>query len=379
MSKILTQTDDERARSDALTELILQRIRTSETQCITFAEFMNMALYEPTLGYYTSTHDLIGRSGDFITAPELGELFAAVLSKKVANLLDRLSGPKVVYEFGAGNGKLATQILKTFSESNVQLDEYAIVEISPTMRYAQQQAIASIENFVTIPIRWYDQIPDEGMNGIVLANELLDAFPVELILIRNQEVYQAYVYEFNSQLRLKFERNVQQNVLEHFDDLELPLEKYDEYSTEIHTHAGAWLRTVAEKLMEGAIVICDYGFLQHEYYHADRSSGTLICHRRHHVLFDPLQFIGCQDITAHLNFSQLEKIAIESGMSYTSFSNLSSFILDFVADNLDLFSSNVVNQSSLKSSTELLTLTMPSEMGEIFKVMVLTNFSRRQM
>ena len=362
----------ERVRSQALTEKIVNRIRNSKHQRITFSEFMSMALYEPHLGYYMSSKDLIGREGDYVTAPELGDLFGKVLARKIAESLNQASSPKMVYEFGAGNGRLAVQILSQLKILKVPLDKYVIVEVSPFMRLAQQQAISAIEEHLDVQVVWYDEMPAEGIRGVILANEVLDAMPVELFQIASKQIHQAYVVEIDGSLRTIFQQHIQADVLDLLNDLDLPAENFSNYWSEIHTHAGAWLRTIADSLKEGTIIICDYGYPQHEYYHPDRNQGTLLCYRKQRVLFDPLVNVGCQDITSHLNFTQLAKIAAERSLEVNGFTSLGAFVLEFVAN--DENSSYTIGdyRQSFQSTSEFLALTTSSEMGEIFKVMELT-------
>ena len=362
----------ERVRSKALKEKIVKKIRISKNQRITFSEFMSMALYEPNLGYYMSAKELIGRGGDFVTAPELGDLFGTVLARKIADSLAQLNGQKIVYEFGAGNGRLATQILSQFHKLKFPLEQYVIVEVSPAMRLAQKQAIAAMGKHPTVQVTWYDELPKDGMSGVILANEVLDAMPVELFQLRANQMRQAYVCEINGNLRTTFQKHVQQDVLDLFGKLGLSVENRDGYWSEIHTHAGAWLRTVADSLKEGTIIICDYGYPQQEYYHPDRNHGTLLCYRKQRVLFDPLDFIGCQDITSHIDFTQLARIARERSLIVNGFTNLEAFVVEILSKDLECLYTFGESHESFNATSELLALTMSSEMGEIFKVMELT-------
>ena len=362
----------ERVRSKALKEKIVKKIRSSKHQRITFSEFMDMALYEPNLGYYMSAKELIGRGGDFITAPELGDLFGTVLAHKISESLNQLNGPKIIYEFGAGNGRLASQILSQFHKLKIPLDKYVIVEVSPAMKLAQKQAIAAMDEHSAFQVSWYDELPNDGMSGVILANEVLDAMPVELFQLSSNQLHQAYVVDDNGDLRTTFQKHIQKDVLDLFSELDLSVENYDGYWSEIHTHAAAWLRTVADCLNEGTIIICDYGYPQHEYYHRDRNRGTLLCYRKQRVRFDPLDSVGCQDITAHLNFTQLARIATERTLTVNGFTNLEAFVIEFVSKDVDSLRTFGGSPESFKSTSELLALTMSSEMGEIFKVMELT-------
>ena len=366
---VLSLTGAEIERNDQLVELIRQLMRTAERHAISFATFMELALYHPQYGYYMTADEVFGEAGDFTTAPELGPLFGQFMAAKLADTIQSQNIPARIYEFGAGSGQLAVQILDELQHLNCPVDEYTIVEISPRLRARQRQTIEQQGSSFSNRVRWCDSLPDLECQGIVIANEVVDALPVELICISDGEVLQGFIIDNKGDLALEFQKpqdlRIQQSFADrHIDGLE------DGYQSELHLDAETWLQQVAEKLAKGSILISDYGFPENEYYHPDRRTGTLMCHRRHHILHDPLTYIGCQDITAHVNFSALARTANECGFDINGFTNLAGFIVDCGLDHVDL--SNLSTAQRVSVSQQLNTLTSPAEMGELFKVIELT-------
>ena len=365
----LNLTKEEIIRSEYLTQKILNAARNTNRQALTFGQFMDLALYDGEFGYYTAGTRTVGPGGDFITAPEMGNLFGRILASKLAESLSEFNGPVNLYEFGAGSGKLAVQILHELDKLKCRISEYAIIELSPVLRNAQQKVVGQIEKHLGEKVKWYDRLPPQGMKGIVIANEVLDAMPVELFCLDENELLQGYVVESDTGLALEFRNECEADFETSFAALDLP-EVPQPYISELHCRAEAWLRTIANHLDCGSILISDYGFPAHEYYHSERSEGTLVCHRRHHVLYDPLSYIGCQDITAHINFSNLAQVAGESGMWVNGFANLSAFIVDTGIEGGEF--RNQSEREKAQFLKEMIALVTPSEMGEIFKVIEFT-------
>ena len=358
-------------RSHLLQDVIRDRIRDSKQQAITFSDFMNLALYDPSYGYYTTAGKVVGEEGDFITAPELGKLFGKALAHKISDICQAFSSPPSLYEFGAGNGTLAVQIIEELRCLGVEIQSYEIVETSATLRSIQQKLFNRTELQTRDQVRWLNSLPAFGIKGIIIANEVVDALPVELFLKTNGELFQGYVVESNNGFKLDYRAEVQQDFERSFEALETSI-SYQPYYSELHCQADAWMRTLAESLEIGSILIADYGFPEYEYYHPDRSQGTLVCHRRHRLLHDPLAYIGCQDITAHVNFSSLARAAVASGMEVNGFTNLGSFMLD-TGTSCGFLDSK--DDSTCVDSMELNKLCQPHEMGEFFKVIEFTKNS----
>ena len=330
---------------------------------------MDLALYEPDWGYYMAGARTIGPAGDFVTAPELGDVFGRCLAYKVADTLSRLETSGNVYEFGAGSGRLAVQILNELRRLECPFTEYAIMEVSPLLRNAQRTAIANHAKWALERVKWCEKLPHDGMRGVIIVNEVLDALPVELFRLENGVVKQAFVAQSGDGFKFDYRMYPEPYFEKCFDDLELQ-DIVEPYTSELHCRANAWLTTLGEALVSGSILIIDYGFPEHEYYHKDRSQGTLICHRRHRTNHDPLAYVGCQDITAHVNFSMLTRVADDCGLEVNGFTTQGAFLLD--AGILDMNSDTVSELEHARLMNEVMTLTSLSEMGELFKVMELT-------
>ena len=361
--------DQERKRNEKLTRIVISAIQNSDDKAISFGQFMNLALYEPIYGYYSASSNTIGAAGDFVTAPELGSLFGESVARKLAQSFAQFDGPRHVYEFGAGNGSLAVQILTQLSDMDCRIDSYEIFELSPMLRDIQEQTINTLKNEAANKVNWYTHFPSKGLEGMVIANELLDALPVELFLAEHNGVLQAYVVQTDNGLSIDYRQQIQPDFSLAYDALELA-ELPVPYMSELHLRAEAWMRTVSENLVSGSILISDYGFSQKEYYHPDRRQGTLMCHRRQQINQEPLERIGCQDITAHVNFSRIAQIASEAGMDVNGYTSLAAFVID----------TGVIREPDCSATPaerarychEVDTLTSPSEMGEMFKVIELT-------
>lgn len=366
---VLSLNAAETERSRQLVNEIQRSISATEQRVMPFAQFMDLALYHPEYGYYTSANEVLGEDGDFTTAPELGELFGRSLAVKLAEIFKSREVPANVYEFGAGSGKLAVQILAELDQLDCRVDQYTIVEISPRLKEIQQFTISKATRINPEVVHWRDSLPAEKIHGVLIANEVLDAMPVELIRIADGQIQQGFVNASAEGFQLQFSTPRDTRILEAFQRLNSS-QIDGVYTTEWHGYALEWLQQVVARLRAGSILIVDYGFPAHEYYHPSRSEGTLMCHRRHHSLPDPFAYIGCQDITAHLNYSALAQIAEQAGFEVNGFTTLAGFIVDCGLQNLNL--ENLSEFESVLYSKQLNTLTSPSEMGEIFKVMELT-------
>ena len=361
--------DEESERSSRLQDEIRQLIRTSDINAISFAKFMESALYHPVDGYYTSATQVLGREGDFTTAPELGAVFGHFLSSKIARTFHSSPIPARIYEFGAGSGKLCVQLLSELKRLNCEIEDYVIIEISPRLRQIQQQLVARQTPEISTKVHWSDFPADNGIQGVIIANEVIDAMPVELVRFVEGRLHQGYVTELGDIFQLEFRTILEEEFEQTCNQINWP--NFEGiYTSEIHCRAEAWLKKVGECFELGSILISDYGFPQHEYYHPDRSQGTLMCHRRHHSLHDPFKFIGCQDITAHVNFSSIARIAEVVGLEVNGFTTLAGFIVDTGLESLNLTSLQISEQMYV--TQQLNTLTSPSEMGELFKVMELS-------
>jgi SAM-dependent MidA family methyltransferase len=310
---------------------------------ISFARYMELALHEPGLGYYAGGARKFGAGGDFVTAPELGSLFGRTLARQLREF------PQIL-EIGAGSGALAETLLK-------ELDcEYSILETSTELRDRQRKRLGD-------KVRFLDSLP-ERFNGAVVANEVVDAMPVHAIAWRDSGVMERGV-AFQDGKFLWKEREATGGLRNEAQKVEVPIP----YESEINLAGSAWMRTLAERLQDGAIFIIDYGFPRHEYYHPQRSMGTLMCHHRHRshgdVFFEP----GGQDITAHVDFSALAAAAREGGLEVLGYATQAQFLVNCGITDV-LAEANVENALVYAPiAAEAQKLLSPAEMGELFKVL----------
>jgi len=313
-----------------------------------FDRFMAMALYEPGLGYYASGHRLFGAmpasGSDFVTAPELTPLFGQALARQVAQALDAAQSDEV-FEFGAGSGALAAQLLEALGEG---VRRYSIVDLSGTLRQQQAERLALWGDRV----RWLDTWPD-ALHGVVVGNEVLDAMPVQLLHWDGEQWFERGVAAHGEAFAWADRPTM----------LRPPLTGpfVPGTVTEIHVQAEAWVRTLAERLQRGAAFLVDYGFPQVEYYHPQRSGGTLMCHRAHRADADPLADVGAKDITAHVDFSGIALAAQDAGLDVIGYTSQARFLL-----NCGLL--ELLQGADLRATAAAQKLLAEHEMGELFKV-----------
>ena len=352
--------------SDALKKRVTDRIE-SQNGWISFADYMACVLYEPGLGYYSGGSANLGESGDFVTAPEMSPLYGHTLADAVIPLM-RQTEPKIL-ELGAGTGRLAHDVLDRFSSSGVTCDSYEILEVSPELRQRQQAMLGKYRQ-----IGWLDSLP-ECFEGVLIANEVLDAMPVQLVVRRKTGWYELGVGYREG--RFVFDERPASSALADSIAFQIPDSGLlpEGYVTEIHTQACAFIRSLANRLAigkAGAAIFVDYGFPGHEYYHPERTAGTLMCHYRHRAHTDPFFLPGLQDITAHLDFTSLARAAAEEGLDvlcYTTQANflIGSGLIGLVQD----FSEKRDDAQFLLQSQAVQKLLSPAEMGEVFKVLIL--------
>jgi len=335
----------------ALQSRVAQEIASSGGW-LAFDRFMALALYEPGLGYYandTAKFGLMPSSGsDFVTAPEMSPVFGQLLAAQVAEALQR-THTREVWEFGAGTGALALQVLDELAALGVRPDRYTIVDLSGTLRARQQLRLVKYEGLV----HWADALPDR-LEGVVIGNEVLDAMPVQL-LVRKAGVWHERGVVLQPDGSLGWEDRPTQ--------LRPPMEIEGEhdYLTEIHPQGEAFIRTLGERMARGAAFFIDYGFGESEYFHPQRHMGTLVCHRLHKVDDDPLAEVGLKDITAHVNFTGTAVAAQEAGFEVLGYTSQAHFLINCgLGPKLDALA-----QGPRAMATKLM---MEHEMGELFKV-----------
>ncbi len=324
---------------------------------IGFDAFMNLALYEPRLGYYANESVKFGLSAesgsDFVTAPEMSPLFGKTLATQIHEALAK-TGSRDIYEFGAGSGALASQILNAVPSA--AYDSYNIVDLSGTLRARQQLVLGDHAGRVN----WLDELP-ASFSGVVIGNEVLDAMPVKLIVRKSGVWHERGVVLSNDE----FAWSDKPTDLRPPVDIEGP----HDYLTEIHPQAEAFVSTLAERMTTGAMIFIDYGFGESEYFHAQRSMGTVMCHRAHKSDADPLVNVGLKDITAHVNFTGIAVAGQEAGMEIYGYTTQARFLLNCgLLDSL----SATETVAQLKEKAAVHRLIAEHEMGELFKVIMMT-------
>jgi SAM-dependent MidA family methyltransferase len=327
--------------------LVLPRLREEIRRhggWISFARYMEIVLYEPGIGYYAGGAAKFGAAGDFVTAPELGTLFGRTLARQLAEL----SGP--VLEFGAGSGALAETLLREHDF------DYRILELSPELRARQQSRLGS-------RVEWLDRLP-ERIEGVVIANEVVDAMPVHAVAWRSLGIMERGVSLAGEALTWS-ERPAQGELLQGAAAIEVPVP----YESEIGLVARAWMRELASRLEKGVILIIDYGFPRREYYHPQRAMGTLMCHREHRAHADVFARPGEEDLTAHVDFTALASAALDAGVEVLGYTTQAQFLVNCGITDV-LAQANVeraLHYAPLASEAQK--LLSPAEMGELFKVL----------
>jgi SAM-dependent MidA family methyltransferase len=326
-----------------------------------FDEYMRLALYTPGLGYYTGGAEKFGAAGDFVTAPSLGPLFAQTLARQVAELLGH-SAPEIL-EFGAGGGELAGELLAELDRLGCPVTRYAILEPGPELRERQRAAIERLSPGSAGRVVWLDRLPAR-FRGLMIANEVVDALPVQAVSWRSEGVFERGVSVEGDEFAWA-ERPASDEVLAAARTLPIA----PPYASEIALAARGWIASVADCLEQGALLAIDYGFPEREYYHPQRSTGTLMCHYRHYAHTDPFLYPGLQDITAHVDFGALAHASRDAGLDLLGYASQSTFLVNCgITDVLERTdAADVRRYAPLAASAHK--LLSPAEMGELFKVL----------
>jgi len=348
---------DARARSDALAAAVLAEIGASVDGAIPFSRFMELALYAPGLGYYSGGAAKFGPQGDFTTAPETSSLFGRCVARQVAEVLDALGGGGVL-ELGGGTGALADAALEEFRRLGREPPTWSILEPSPELADRQRRRLGE-------SVSWVHTLPRD-FRGVILANEVADALPVERFRLRSGRVEAQWVRATDGGFAwaeraapAALEAGVR-DVLG--DTLEtLP----DGYTSEICPALGPWVASLADSLAAGVVLLADYGLPRAEYYAPERTDGTLICHYRHRAHPDPFLWPGLQDITAWVDFTAVAEAGTRAGLVLEGFTTQAAFLAanglaEMVADAPD-------DARRARLANESRQLVLPGEMGERFR------------
>ena len=338
------------AASRALLERIGAELGKS-ANWISFARYMELALHEPGLGYYAGGARKLGAGGDFVTAPEISPLFGRTLARQIGQVLQP---GEAILEFGAGTGALAASIVEELPVP------YLILETSSELRHRQQQRLGDRAT-------WIDHLP-RNFRGVMLANEVVDAMPVHALAWTRAGILERGVCANEGQLAWS-DRPADGLILENSRKLELEIPASGRYESELALFARAWMRSLGRFLERGAILVIDYGFPAREYFHPQRSMGTLACHYRHHVHGDPFYLPGLQDITAHVDFSALADAAHDAGLDVLGYANQARFLVNCGITDLLAQENPEDAKRYLPAAAAAQKLLSPAEMGELFKVL----------
>jgi SAM-dependent MidA family methyltransferase len=365
MSHLPPPPPDAQALSDQLSTLIANEIRIAGGW-ISFARYMELALYAPGLGYYSAGSRKLGVQGDFVTAPELSPLFGRCIARQLAQLQGE--GLHTVLEIGAGSGALAAELLLEMAALGSTPDRYLILELSGDLRQRQQQIIEQRAPTLLERVQWLEVLPAK-IEGVILANEVLDATPATVIATRGGEILEASVsYHVDQDAFHWIDTKASEGVRLATAALSLP---NDGYRTEINLTARALVASLARLLTRGVMLFIDYGFPAREFYHPQRSNGTLMCHYRHHAHEDPFAFVGLQDITTHVDFGAVAAAAHEGGAALLGYTTQANFLIN--CGITDLLAQTPASDARAYAplAAQAQKLLSPAEMGELFKVIAL--------
>ncbi len=335
---------------------------------ISFARYMEMALYEPGLGYYSHGGKMPGREGDFVTAPEISVLFGQTIAQAATPFLAQ-SSPRIL-EIGAGSGRLAHDVLSELAQQDMPLEHYDILDLSGGLRQRQQETLAAFPC-----VRWLDCLP-KAFTGVVLGNEVLDAMPVQRVVKKKGVWHELGVGVSGGHFAFKAkvaDTHLLAQVARQIPNAE---ELPEGYVTEVHTHACAFIRTLGDMFRAGGggvAILIDYGYPAGAYFLPERSQGTLLSYYRHHSHTDPFWHVGQQDITAHVDFSAIAGATMESGLDLLCYGSQAGFLLaSGIAERLLRISPEDARHY-LPEAKKMQMLLSPAEMGELFKVMIIGN------
>jgi SAM-dependent MidA family methyltransferase len=335
-----------------LKQLIFDRILASPQQRITFAEYMELALCAPQLGYYARSSQRIGSQGDFFTSPHLGRDYGELLAIQVAQMWQLLGQPQsfAVVEMGAGQGLLALDMLRYWQQHRPELLaslDYIIIETATAMLASQQRLLASW------PVRWsgWSDLPDEGLIGCVFGNELIDALPVHQVVVQAGALAEVYVGVVEQQLVEQVAALSTPRLAEYFELAQINICEYsDGYRTEVNLAALDLLQTVAQKLQRGYLLLIDYGYSADRYYNPMRAQGTLQCYYQHRHHNNPYLHIGNQDLTAHVDFSSLVRQGEAVGLRHIGSTKQGLFLMALGMS--DRLSQVVVNNTDVMATLQ---------------------------
>ena len=362
-----------REHSQGLTELVCARIHENGGN-ISFDRYMEMVLYEPGWGYYSAGATRFGESGDFVTAPLVSPLFSRCVARQCRQVLASMDSGDIL-ELGAGPGVMALDLLLELEALETLPDRYFILETSADLRIKQKQLYTSRIPHLLPRIKWLDTLPGNPVNGVIIANEVVDALPVTRVLLEKGVLHELCVghdgdefYWVRTPLPSAPVRTAWDRVAGY-----LAPQLHERFETEICLRGDAWFGSVSSVLDRGMVLLIDYGYPRYEYYHPQRDKGTLLCHYRHRFHDDPFFYPGLQDITASVDFTALALSALDNGMRLAGYTSQAHFL---IGCGLAEIAAGGKDCPDPAVSGQVKRLTLPGEMGERFKAIAFTrNFT----
>jgi SAM-dependent MidA family methyltransferase len=369
-------SSDEQAHSDRVAAHIRAFI-AERGGVIGFDAFMRLALYAPGLGYYSAGATKLGAAGDFVTAPEVSNLFSRCLARQAADVLRDVGGD--VLELGAGSGRMAADMLTELAALDCLPERYLILEVSADLAARQRERLYRLPPDISRRVQWLDGWPDPPIRGVVLANEVLDAMPVERFVLRAQPggigVFTLGVAVLDGRFVWRETSPTPEAMNAIADVVEaLPAPLPDGYVSEVCLSFQPWVASLANHLDKGVALLIDYGLPRAQLYHPERVNGTLRCHFRHRAHDDPFINVGLQDITAWVDFTRIAEAADSAGLEVLGFATQAAFLIGAGIESVltaDMQATGGDAQAQTRIAGEARRLLLPGEMGEVFKVIAL--------
>ena len=366
MTQLPTPDPEALAHSQRLQQFIIDEIATADGW-ISFSRFMELVLYAPGLGYYAAGARKFGSAGDFVTAPEMTGLFGQALAAQVREIMCHSSHR--IIEVGAGSGRLAADLLLELEHLDCLPEQYGILDLSADLRQRQQETIAKAAPHLLDRVTWLDRLP-EVFSGVVLANELLDALPADVVAWRENGIFNRGVAVDPAGCFTWSERPASGALLAAAEEIGSQCQLPPGFESEISLASRAWAAEWAHRLGCGALLLIDYGFPRREFYHQQRGRGTLMCHYRHHAHPDPFYLPGLQDVTVHVDFTAIIAAAHGAGLELLGYTSQGQFLLNCgILDRLAALPNESLEY--IRAAGAVNKLLMPHEMGELFKVIAI--------
>ncbi|MEO8999263.1 MAG: SAM-dependent methyltransferase [Rhodanobacter sp.] len=365
---------DERAHSDHLLQLLREQIASHGP--LPFAQYMERCLYAPGLGYYSAGKTKFGAAGDFVTAPELGELFAHCVINAVQPVLAMLGDDADFLELGGGSGAFAEAALKALAAGGILPRQYLILEPSADLRERQRERLqANVPAGLNACVQWLDRPPEQDWRGVLFANEVIDALPATRFAMSAGEVYEEHVALDGDGRLMRIDRPADALVAGAVRHVERDLgsDFSDGYRSEILPQLPYWIQAVAGSLTAGLMLFVDYGYVRREFYLPERDDGTLMAHYRHHAHSDPLYLPGLNDLTASVDFTALAEAGNSAGFGVAAYLPQAQFLIGAgLQDIFEREQAKITDEHSrYRLAQQVKRLMLPDQMGERFQAMLL--------